>query len=258
MNVFLDYHMHPQGHRLQPYTLANLARWSEACRKKGIRDFAITDHDRYHPGVRFDVVEQWREANPDLTIRCGIELDNDPETGAEGRAWVQRNWGKLDFVLGSVHFLEDWPFDHPDHREEFKRRDIHKVYEAYCRELLNLIRSYPIDCLAHLDLIKIFGYRPEGDILHYFDPVLQAIRDSGLALEISTAGWRKPVGEVYPSERILERARELGIPFTIASDAHSEHQVGENYDRLADLLTRLNIRTVVAFDRHRPIPICLD
>jgi histidinol-phosphatase (PHP family) len=257
MKLCLDYHMHPQGHRLAPYTLPLLKPWSDHCREKGIIDFAVTDHDRYKEGLNFDSLQQWQEANPDLRIRCGIELDNDPETGKAGTAWVMENWEKLDFVLGSVHFLGRWPFDHPDHQEEFGKRKLEEVYQEYCRELVHLIQTRPIDCLAHLDLIKIFGYRPPRDPLEYFEPVLQEIRSRNLAMEISTAGWRKPVGEQYPSERILLRAKELGIPFTIASDAHSAFQVGEGYDRLADLLTRLGITSVVAFQQHSQIPVAL-
>ena len=104
LNLFSDYHLHPQGHRLQPYTRELLQPWADQARKIGLRDIALTDHDRYHRGVDFDEIDRLRAANPDLKIRAGIELDNDPVHSAAGRAWVEKNWERLDFVLGSVHF----------------------------------------------------------------------------------------------------------------------------------------------------------
>ncbi|VVM05665.1 histidinol-phosphatase HisJ family protein [Methylacidimicrobium tartarophylax] len=251
MNIFSDYHMHPQGHRLQPYGRALLEPWSDAARKKGIREFAITDHDRYHAGVDFDSFREWRDRNEDLTIRMGIELDNDPQNSEVGLAWVQRNWEKLDFVLGSVHFLGDWPFDRAGEDVGFSRRPIEEIYREYADALRKLVERGWIDCLAHLDLIKIFGFRPKAGFLGYFEEVLLLARERDLALEISTAGWRKPVGEAYPDEEIIRRAREMGIPITLASDAHSPFQIGEDYERLSLLLKRLGIGEVALFEGHK-------
>src|SRR6266403_2443281 len=77
-----DYHSHPQGHRVQPYSQALLQPWADQARKIGLRDIAFTDHDRYHPGIDFDEIDRLRENNPDVKIRAGIELDNDPKSSA--------------------------------------------------------------------------------------------------------------------------------------------------------------------------------
>src|SRR5437660_4174071 len=87
MKLFSDYHTHPQGHRVQRYTRELLQPWVDRARAKGLSDIAFTDHDRYHEGVDFDELERLREANPDVKIRAGIELDNDPEHSSAGRAW---------------------------------------------------------------------------------------------------------------------------------------------------------------------------
>nr|MBA2430696.1 histidinol-phosphatase [Chthoniobacterales bacterium] len=91
MQLFSDYHSHPQGHRVQPYTRELLQPWVDSARAKGLSDIAFTDHDRFVAGVDFDEIERLREANPDVRIRAGIELDNDPESSATGRAWVEKN-----------------------------------------------------------------------------------------------------------------------------------------------------------------------
>jgi histidinol-phosphatase (PHP family) len=257
----IDYHNHPQAHSVKPYTPELLQPWADAARKYGLKQVALTDHDRYHEGVDFDEIDKLRAKNPDVKILAGIELDNDPATGAIGREWVQRNWDRLDFVLGSAHYLppEQEMFDQVTRKDEFTRRDIPADCLTYIAELEGMINRGGIDCLAHLDLIKIHGvWRPEGGLLPYFRPLLQRIKREDLAIEISTAGWRKPVNEQYPHVDIIRAAREVGIPFTLASDAHSHAQLTENFDRLAGLLKELGIREVASYEKHRRTMIPLD
>lgn len=251
MLLFSDYHLHPQGHRLQPYSPQLLQPWADQARRIGLRDIALTDHDRYHCGVDFDEIERLRSANPDLKIRAGIELDNDPVHAAAGRQWVEENWDRLDFVLGSVHFLRgDWAFDHAGQEAEFERRDINEIYADYYERIRAMAASGLVDCMSHLDLVKIFGFRPTKDPGDIVDAVLSEIRHANLAMELSTAGWRKPVGELYPSDEIIRRAMEKGIPFTTASDGHSNVQQGENFERLAEKMSQLGINEVCVFKRH--------
>ena len=250
--LFSDYHLHPQGHRLQPYSQELLRPWADYARKIGLRDIAFTDHDRYHAGVDFDEIERLGEANPDLQIRAGIELDNDPVNSAAGRKWVEANWDRLDFVLGSVHFLRgDWAFDHAGQEAEFERREIDEVYADYYERIRAMAASGLVDCMSHLDLVKIFGFRPTNDLAEVLEGVLTEIRRADLAMELSTAGWRKPVGELYPSDEIIRRAMAKGIPFTTASDGHSHVQQGENFERLAARMAEMGIGEVCLYHRHR-------
>ena len=251
--LFSDYHMHPQGHRVQRYTQELLQPWADSARSLGLKDIAFTDHDRYHAGIDFDEINRLRERNPDLRIRSGIELDNDPVHSPAGRKWIEGNWDKLDFVLGSVHFLEraDQMFDSvPDGAGQFDGRNIDEMYGDYFRRLRELIATGLVDSLAHLDLIKIHGHRSTADIGTLVNETLELIRARNLAIELSTAGWRKPVNELYPSDSIIHLAIDKGIPFTTASDAHSHVQLGENFDRLADKMAKMGIGQVCIFEKH--------
>ena len=258
--LFADYHMHPQGHRVQPYTQALLQPWADHARKIGLTEIAFTDHDRYHEGIDFDEIDKLRIANPDLKIRAGIELDNDPQTSASGRKWVEKNWDRLDFVLGSVHYLErdEQMFDSvPAGAAQFVDRDIDAIYSDYFRRVREIAATGLVDCLAHLDLIKIHGHRPKADIESLAGETLDFIHSRNLAIELSTAGWRKPVKELYPSDRIIELALAKGIPFTTASDAHSHVQLGENYERLEEKMNSLGIRAVCVFEKHQRTAVSL-
>jgi histidinol-phosphatase (PHP family) len=252
--LFSDYHTHPQGHKTGAYTQALLQPWVDSARKRGLHDIAFTDHDRYHAGVDFDEIEGLRGKNPDIKIRAGIELDNDPETSAAGRKWVEKNWDKLDFVLGSVHYLErdDQMFDTvPDGAAQFDGQKIDIVYADYFRRVREIAATGLVDCLAHIDLVKIHGHRPDGEIGPIVNETLDFIKSRDFAIELSTAGWRKPVKELYPSDEIIRLALEKGIPFTTASDAHSHAQLGENFDRLAEKMSILGVREVCVYEKHK-------
>ncbi len=254
LRLFSDYHSHPQGHRVQLYSRELLQLWIDGARTRGLNDVAFTDHDRFHAGINFDEIDKLRAANPDVKIRAGIELDNDPQTSAAGRQWIEKNWDKLDFVLGSVHYLDDpaQMFDSvPAGATQFEGRNIDNLYADYFRRVRNIAATGVVDCLSHLDLVKIHGHRPNAEIGEIVNETLDFVRSRDLAIELSTAGWRKPVNELYPADRIIELAVEKGIPFTTASDAHSHAQLGENFGRLAEKMSILQIREVCVYEKHK-------
>jgi histidinol-phosphatase (PHP family) len=255
MFLTCDYHTHPQGHNVRPYTLELLQPWINQCRTKQILSIAFTDHDRYLDGIDFAVIDQLREQNPDIEILAGIELDNDPMTSIDGLRWVEKNWDRLDFVLGSVHYFsgETEMLDRVGETGQIEARGVSEAFDQYLRELEKLVARGNIDCLAHLDLVKIHGLSPNGyDPAEQFRPVLELAHQAGLAMEASTAGWRKTVGEQYPHTSILRAAVGLQIPITIASDAHSYAQVAADYDRLAAILDSAGVTEIVTFQRHQP------
>jgi histidinol-phosphatase (PHP family) len=250
-----DYHTHPQAHNVRPYTIELLQPWIDQCRTKQIQSIAFTDHDRFIAGVNFEVIDRLRERNPDIEILAGIELDNDPITSTEGLRWVEENWDRLDFVLGSVHYFsgETEMLDRAGEPGQIEARGVSEAFDQYERELEKLVSRGHIDCLAHLDLVKIHGLSPAGyDPAERFRPILEIARKADLAMEASTAGWRKAVHEQYPHISILRAAIELQIPITTASDAHSHAQIASDYDRLADILEAAGVDEIVTFQRHKP------
>jgi len=139
------------------------------------------------------------------------------------------------------------------------RRALNNLSDAtlikFIRTILGVSASGLVDCLAHLDLVKIHGHRPRTPVAELVDETLELIRSRGLAIELSTAGWRKPVKELYPSDEIISLAIEKKIPFTVASDAHSWAQLGENYERLAEKLNALGICEICVYEKHERRPV---
>jgi histidinol-phosphatase (PHP family) len=247
-----DYHNHPQAHRTDlPYNEENLTPWALKAQEIGLTDFALTDHDRYKAGFSFDEIYKLRDKFPDLKIRAGIELDNDPETSADGKKWVEENYNKLDFVLGSVHFVKDFPFDHPHYIKEYDNYDIDELYLEYYKLIQKTAKSGLVDSLAHLDLIKIFEFFPNNDLSDLYHETLDIIKAEDLSMEISTAGYRKPIGEQYPSHDLIKMAKAKGISFTIASDAHTSADLGKNYDKLENILRQHDIKEVAVYENHQ-------
>jgi len=256
MPVYTDYHNHPLGHDPnRHYDEETLSEWLDSALQKQITDLALTDHDRYFVPRGEEYIEaflRFREGLPDnVKFRLGIEIDNDPQTSAESWRWLEKNYERFDFILASIHFIDDWAFDHPAYREEFDRWDINKLYERYFQEIQRLAKSELIDGLAHLDLIKIFGHRPTVDMTPLYEETLQLIKEQDLTVEISTAGWRKPVNEIYPSPGIISLLKRYQIPITTASDAHAPQHLAADYDRLVKILKEHKFSEVSVFEEHQ-------
>ncbi len=114
-------------------------------------------------------------------------------------------------------------------------------------------RSGLFDILAHPDLVKVWGpgREPEGDPRVYYEAAVEAIAESGIAVEISTAGLRKPVGEIYPAPAFAEMCAEAGAPFALSSDAHAPEQVGFEYEQALALLGSLDVTEISVFEGRR-------
>ncbi len=137
---------------------------------------------------------------------------------------------EVDYLIGSVHFLEDWGFDNPAFIDEYKNRDIDTIYRDYFAAITAMAKSQKFDIVGHLDLIKVFGYRPKTDIKLLAKEAISAIKKADMVIELSTAGYRKPVKEAYPSDDLLTLIADANIPITFASDAHHPKQVGFKSD----------------------------
>ena len=165
---------------------------------------------------------------------------------------MEKNWDRLDFVLGSVHYLDrpDQMFDTvPDGAEQLAGRHVDEVYADYFHRVRQIAATGLVDCLAHLDLIKIHGHRPKAKMERLVGGLSISLRNEAFASPPPAGA--KPVNELYPSDEIIQLALAKGIRFTTASDAHSHVQLGENYDRLAKKMEKLGIREVCVYEKHQ-------
>src|SRR5205823_5199934 len=133
---------------------------------------------------------------------------------------------------GSVHYIApEWAVDDPKYLGRFTGGNVEEIWATYFRLYEKAIRSGWFDFFAHPDLPKKFGHRPSGDLRRFYEPVIQALADTGKAFEVSTAGLRKEVHEMYPAREFLEMAHSADVPIVISSDSHQPHEVGMDFDK---------------------------
>jgi histidinol-phosphatase (PHP family) len=107
------------------------------------------------------------------------------------------------------------------------------------------------DIVGHIDVVKVFGYRPDRDYDDVLRDAMKAIKENGLVVEINTAGLRKPVREVYPSVKILEIIKEMKIPLTLGSDSHTPGDVGRDFDLAVELVKEYGGGKITVFDKRQ-------
>jgi histidinol-phosphatase (PHP family) len=134
-----------------------------------------------------------------------------------------------------------------------ERDDPDAVWRRYFETLAAAARSGLYDILAHPDLVKVWGRGrpvPEGDLRRFYEPAVEAIAESGIAVEVSTAGLRKPVGEIYPDRAFLEMVVDAGNPIALSSDAHVPEQLGFRYDDAVAALADAGVYELCVFERR--------
>jgi histidinol-phosphatase (PHP family) len=267
----LDYHLHlwPHSEHETPLRLEQLAEYCARAQAAGVTELAVTEHlfrfrqadallgGFWHDGrvpaaLAESMAGYWKfHATADLEayVECalaakeaglpiviGLEVDyyeGRMDTVADLLAGYP-----FDVLLGSVHWVGGWRFDDlddPVSMAEWSARQVDACWEAYTEALEELAASGACDVLAHPDLIKVAGYVPAAPA-EWWDRIAEAAVASGMAAEVSSAGWRKPVGEQYPALGLLERFVARGVPLTTASDAHRLEHVADRADDLRAVL----------------------
>jgi histidinol-phosphatase (PHP family) len=159
----------------------------------------------------------------------------------------------FDYVIGSVHFIREGAVDMDDYSVWDSGRSVEEIWRRYFQTIGEAARSGLFDVLAHPDLVKVWGPerpRPEGDLRRFYELAIDGIAESGIAVELSTAGLRKRVAELYPAPAFLQMCLEAGAPVALSSDAHRPEEVGADYEQALELLESLGIGELCVFE-HR-------
>lgn len=158
---------------------------------------------------------------------------------------------EADYLIGSVHFIDKWGFDNPEFIGKYEEMDIDEIWQKYFDSIEAMAKSKLFDIVGHLDLIKVFKFMPNKDILSIAKKALNAIKEADMVIELNAAGYRKPIGEAYPSLQLIEYAFKLDIPITFASDAHSPEQVGMNSEKIVDLAKKVGYQKCAVFKNRK-------
>jgi histidinol-phosphatase (PHP family) len=273
--MLTDFHVHLRPDSFPSdasdyFTRANAERYRETAAGRGIELLGVAEHvHRFtqsldvwrHPWWERNAVDDLDEycafVRGETDLKLGIEADF--VAGREDRMANLLDARDWDYVVGSVHFLRDSAVD-MDEWDVWTTGDPEKIWRQYFETLGEAARTGMYDILAHPDLVKVWGKqrrRPDGDLRRFYDLAMDGIAESGAAIEVSTAGLRKPVGEIYPARAFLEMCLETGRPVALSSDAHVPDQLGYGYDQALEFLGSLGVTEIADFTRRerRMVPL---
>jgi histidinol-phosphatase (PHP family) len=267
--VLTDYHVHlrpdaPGATAAEHFTASNAEHYRETAAERGISELGVSEHVyRFTQALDVWQHELWRASAADdidaycafvreeTDLRLGIEADFIP--GREDRMAELLDARDWDYVIGSIHFLGDGALDYDRYDVWTSGASPDKVWSRYFEWLGEAAATGMFDILAHPDLVKHWGAerpQPEGDLRRFYDRAMEGIADSGVAIEVSTAGLRKPVGEIYPSTAFLEMVIDAGNPIALSSDAHVAGDLGYGYEQALEWLDGMGVKELAVFDRR--------
>jgi histidinol-phosphatase (PHP family) len=287
----LDYHLHlwPHGQRATAPTVEQVGEYWARARAVGVTEIAVTEHlfrfaqadhllrgfwqDEPDAALRASMARYWDEhARADLDdyvhtvlavkeaglpVVLGLEVDY--YRGRMDDVAVLLDGYPFDVLLGSVHWIGTWRFDDiddPVSMAQWSVRDVDAAWSDYTTAIEELAATGVCDVLAHPDLVKAAGHlcrAPE----ECWDRLVEAAVASGMAAELNSAGWRKPVGEAYPAPPLLARLVARGVPLTTASDAHRLPDVADRAGQLAEMLGALRVDRLRAYRARRGVDVPL-
>ena len=267
--MLTDLHVHLRPDDLEAtaeahFTPANAERYREVAAERGVAVLGVSEHvHRFRQALSVWDHPFWvANAVDDLDGYCAFVRDDtdlllgieaDYVLGREDRManlLDERDW---DYVIGSVHFLQDRALDMRGDWDVWRSADPDKVWRRYFETLGEAARTGMFDVLAHPDLVKVWGAGapvPDGDLRRFYDLAMDGIAESDVAIEVSTAGLRKPVGEIYPAPAFLEMCLEAGRPVALSSDAHVPADLAFRYDEAVELLESAGVTELATFERR--------
>jgi len=267
--MLADYHVHTP---LCRHAVGLPAEYIAVARERGLDEIGFSDHCPMDGPEPFDdwrmdradlprylaMIQQARAAAAPYPVRLGLECDF--LDGHE--SWIEQLSGmaEWDYLIGSVHYIPPgWDVDHPKYVARYTSSPsaVTEIWEMYWKEFAKMAASGLFDFLAHPDLPKKFGHRPPGDLRRFYEPAIAAAAKSGVAIEINTAGLRKPIAELYPADQFLVLAREAGLELLINSDSHAPEEVGRDFAQAVAAARAAGFTHTLRFARRQRTRVAL-
>ncbi len=266
-----DYHMHTT---LCGHAVGSIEEYVQAAKSVGLSEIGFSEHIfLYHLSpeerdpalapreeemtVYRDMVRQVREQFPGYPIRLGLEADYIEGHEQELRRILDSfDW---DYVYGSVHFIDGWGMDDDRYIDGYSKWQIDDLYARYFHMVIDAANTGLFDVMAHLDLVKKFGFRPTADMRLLYGEVARALARAGVCIEVSSGGLRQVVAEAYPHPTLLRACYLAGVPATLGSDSHRPQDIGYAFPDLVSLLIDAGYSEIVRFKERRrtfyPLPL---
>ncbi|MBN2158211.1 MAG: histidinol-phosphatase HisJ family protein [Spirochaetes bacterium] len=261
----VDYHTHTY---LCGHASGTVEEYIESALKKGIREIGFSDHAPMPDDIRADITMSASEVEPyigeikhnrdiysgRIAVKLGFEVDFPLMGSFDERYFTDP---RIDYLIGSCHFIDGWAFDHPDHVGGYSDRNIDDIYTRYYAILEALASSGLFNMVGHFDIVKKFGYRSTRNFLPAVEKIARIMAAHDLAAEINTAGLLHKAREIYPSEDIIRIFFNCNVPITLGSDAHRPEQTGYMFQDAIEILSRAGYRKLSGFSGRKRYDIPL-
>lgn len=261
-----DYHVHVER---GPYTQDWLDRFVAQAKAAKVTHLGISEHAyRFHETKHLlwndwvarkkteslqDYLGMLLEARErGVEVAIGMEMDCMPGNLVDMKAFLDAH--PFDYAIGSVHWLGGFGFDLDEMREQWEQGDVEAIHETYFTALEQVVREAPVEIIGHADVIKVFGFHAPKVAKRWHEKLTPIIKASGKAVEVSTAGWRKPVRELYPAPEWIAMLAEAEVPLVLSSDAHRPEDVGADYPQALDLLRAVGVKGLHTVKGRQLVP----
>ena len=224
----------------------------------GVTTIAVTEHypltDAFDPehylampaervGAYLAAIEEARAAHPEIEVITGCELDWLGDD--EDRTLTAEDFAPFKLILGSVHFVDRWPFDDPAQRGRWDEVGADRIWRRYFEVWCEAVSSdAPFHVMAHPDLAKKFNFYPSFDPRSLYDEAAEACAAAGRMVEVNTSGSYYACKEMFPAPELLAAFRRAGVPCTVGTDAHVPSNVARDIERAYRLMAQAGYRTV--------------
>lgn len=266
--MLTDYHVHlrpdGEGSEFEKYmTAENADRYRAAAEEAGVTELGASEHIyRFKQALAVwdhpywlmnavDDIDEYEAFVRSTDLKLGIEADYVP--GREEHMAELLEGHDWDYVLGSVHFLKQAAVDHEGYDIWRERTDPDDIWREYFETLASAARTGSYDIMSHPDLVKIWGKDrplPTRDLQFFYEPAVEAFAEVGVTVEMSTAGLRKPIGEIYPAPAFIDMCLDAGLKFALSSDAHEPMYIGHGYEQATELLAAHGITEIATFTKR--------
>lgn len=258
-----DYHTHTArcGH-----AGGETREFVEAALVRGLGEIAVTDHVPLYflpgddpdphlamtraelPGYVEEVLALKDEFAGRIDVLLGIEADY--AEGHEKALAAILSAYEWDVVLGSVHYVAGGWIDAPGSAARHEAEGSASLWGEYYRLLSKAAATGLFDVLTHFDLPKKFGHRRPEEARAAEEAAVAAAAKAGVAIEVSSAGLRKPVGEIYPGPGLLRSLVSAGVPLVLSSDAHAPAEVGWGLEKVVQAAREAGATGHASFHRR--------
>ena len=209
MTIISDYHVHTY---LCGHAFGEPIEYLEEAAKKGLKIVGFADHCPVPVGFDvetrmdisqfnkyIDIISALKDNSYGIDVLFGMEVDWVPDRMDEVFEFLSNV--NYDYLIGSVHHTENLPFDHPSYMHLWDTEEkTQLIWDKYIDKIIPMVSSGKFDIIGHLDLPKKFGLYPK-DLTHFLkrtEDLFSAAAKHSTAIELNTAGLRKPIKENIP------------------------------------------------------------